>query len=420
MNGPGLNSPGPFACRRNRILLRVFGLEMEPPWEAAPGNGEGRVSLTGRIVGVACLIVALAGVGSASAASETITLTTSTVPLAGKLFKEVRVPVNSSLSVEVHTPDAAPKVNPLKRSVMKFPTDLTYNPNNRVTPVCKDSQLNEQSNLAAGVAAIVGLCPKSVIGTGTAAIYLAKVHLPETLISDPQMVIFNAGRDSKGNAKMKIYAYSKATNYGILMSGSLTPQGIQDVAIPVLSNDSATARFTLSIPGPPLEVEKPGGGTMIVKGQDPNYARAKCSTGEWVTGGTFTLGERTFPAGTDTGPEIELEATPYETTCDGKSGQARLGNAKASGPKLLKRGRSRIFRVSVRNNGTATAKDIKVTVSGSGKGQARAANIAPGKSLTIPVKVKVTGPKGKPAKLAFRISGQGTRTRAGFRGRIAG
>ena len=367
----------------------------------------------------ALLVLALPLAGTAFAASETITLTTTTTPLSGKLFKEVRVPVNSSLSVEVHTPDDAPKVNPLKRSVMKFPTDLTYNPNNKVTPVCTDSQLSDQSNLAAGVAGVVGLCPDSVVGTGTAAIYLAKVHLPETLITDPQLVIFNAGRDSNGNAKMKIYAYSKTTNVGILMSGSLTPQGIQDVFIPVLSNDSATARFTLSIPGPPLEVEKPGGGTMIVKGQDPNYARAKCSTGEWVTGGTFTLGERSYPSGTDTGPEVEIEATPYETTCDGEPGRARLGGVKVSGPKVLKRGSTKVFRLSVRNSGTATARAIKVAVSGSGQGQARVANIGPGASRSIPVKVKATGGEGKPARLVFRITGKATSARAVFHGRIS-
>jgi hypothetical protein len=265
------------------------------------------------LVSVAVLY-ALTGVGTASAANETITLTTSVTPRGGKFYKEKRTAANMSLSVQVHTPDSSPKVNPLKRAVMKFPTDLTYNPNNKLTPVCTDGMLNEQSNLAAGVAAIVAQCPKSVIGTGTAEIYLAKVHQPTALITDPQLVIFNAGRDSNGNAKMKIYAYSKATNYGILMHGSLTPKGIQDVAIPVLSNDSATAQFTLSIPGPAIQAELPGGGTKSVKGLDPNYARARCSTGQWTTGGTFTLGERAFPSGTDTGPEVVVDATPFTTS----------------------------------------------------------------------------------------------------------
>ena len=85
-----------------------------------------------------------------------------------------------------------------------------------------------------------------MIGTGTAKIYLAKVHEDSALVSDPQLVIFNAGVAKGGLAKMKIYAYSRTTNVGILMHGTVS-KGIINVFIPVLSNDSATSSF---IPGP--------------------------------------------------------------------------------------------------------------------------------------------------------------------------
>ena len=211
-------------------------------------------------VGVALLGLTISS-SAASAEGESITLKTVVKPLGGKLYKEVRVPASTSVSAQVNTPPSSPKVNPLKRAVMRFPTDLTYNPNNRKTPVCPDSALGTQSNLAAGVAATVKLCPRSVIGNGTAEIYLAKINTPAALISDPQMVIFNGGRDGNGNARMKIYAYSKSTNSGILMTGSLTRKGIQNVAIPVLSNDSGTANFVLRIPGPPMTVEDPASPT---------------------------------------------------------------------------------------------------------------------------------------------------------------
>jgi len=361
------------------------------------------------------------GATAASAQGESITLKTVVEPLGGKLYKEVRVPVSTSVSAEVITPPSSPKVSPLKRSVMRFPTDLTYNPNNKKTPVCPDSALSEQSNLAAGIAATVALCPKSVIGNGTAEIYLAKINQPAALIADPQMVIFNAGRDADGNAKMKIYAFSKSTNSGILMVGSLTPKGIQNVAIPVLSNDSATARFELRIPGPPMTVEDPASptGTSIVKGLDPDYARTRCSTGKWVNRGTFTLGERTYPAGIDTGPETVVEATPYVEQCQGITGRAQLANAKAQGPRVLRRGARKVFRVTVRNRGTATARGVNVRVSGFGRGKARAANIAPGKRRTIRVRVRATGPKGRSGRLVFRVSGKGTGIRTATRVSIA-
>lgn len=363
------------------------------------------------------VLLCLSARSAAMAANETITLSTSVTPLKGQLYREKRVAASMSLSVEVHTPDSSPLVNPLKRSVMKFPKDLTYNPNNRLTPVCSDDVLNEQSNLAAGVAAIVDLCPRSVIGTGTAEIYLAKLHKPSALIADPQLVIFNAGRDSRGNAKMKIYAFSQKTNYGILMYGSLTKKGIQDVSIPVLSNDSATAKFTLSIPGPPLHVTV-GGRTRTIQGLDPNYARARCSTGTWTTGGTFTLGERSFPSGANVGPDTTVEATPFTTSCFGKVGHARLTGARVHGPRQLRQGSMRIFKVRVRNTGTATARRVKVTASGSGRGQASTGNIAPGGTRWIPVKVLVAGRKGTRAQIVFRIRANGTTARVVSRGRI--
>lgn len=357
----------------------------------------------------------------AAAEGETISLKTVVKPLGGKLFKEVRVPASTSVSAQVDTPAASPKVRPLKRTVMRFPTDLTYNPNNSKTPICPDSALSAQSNLAAGIAATVALCPRSVIGNGTAEIYLAKIHIPAALITDPQMVIFNAGRDSNGNAKMKIYGFSKSTNSGILMEGSLTPQGIQNVAIPVLSNDSATANFVLRIPGPPMIVEDPASptGTSIVKGLDPAYARTRCSTGKWVNRGTFTLGERSYPAGTDTGPETMVEAAPYTEYCKGLPGRPRLSNAKAKGPVVLRPGARSVYQVTVRNRGTATARNVKVMARGSGKGQAATSQIAPGTRRTIKVPVRATGRKGRTGRIEFRVTGKGTGVRTALQVRIA-
>jgi hypothetical protein len=273
-----------------------------------------------RIAGLVCLacLPALLGVvnlGTASAANETISIKTAVVPTHGKIFKRRSVPAKMQLSVEVHTPSTSPKANPLKRAVVQFPRDLSFNPNNRRTPVCSDKALSNQSNLSAGTAAAVAACPKSVIGTGTAKILLAKVNSPSALVTDPQLVIFNAGKDKRGQAKLKIYAFSAKTNVGILMHGTLSRKGVINVFVPVLSNDSATASFVLAIPGPGLKV-----GNKKVKGRDPNYARIRCSKGKWVTRGTFTLGERTFPAGTPTGPSTVVKAKPYTAKCHGARG----------------------------------------------------------------------------------------------------
>lgn len=253
--------------------------------------------------------------GTASAANETIALKTTVVPTKGKVYKKRSVPAKMQLSVNVSTPASSPKMNPLKRAVVQFPRGMSFNPNNRLTPVCSDKRLGNTSNLAAGIAGVAALCPKSIIGTGTAQIYLAKVVSAGTLIKDPQLLIFNAGKDKRGNAKIKIYAYSKYTNVGVLMRGSLTPGGVINVAIPVLSNDSATSTFVLSIPGPAI---KDGGKSF--RGRDPRYARIKCPTGKWVSRGTFTLGERAYPSGTPTGPSSTVKTKPSTVKCHGLRG----------------------------------------------------------------------------------------------------
>jgi hypothetical protein len=268
-------------------------------------------------IGLACLpaLFALANAGTASAAGEAISVKTAVTPLHGKIFKHRRVPARMRLSMQLHTPASSPKVIPLKRAVIRFPRDLTFKPNNRRTPVCTDKRLSESSNLSAGVAATVKQCPRSVIGTGTAKIYLAKVNKPTALVSDPQLVMFNAGKNKKGNAKLKIYAYSKTTNVGILMRGALNRKSVINVAVPVLSNDSATANFVLAIPGSGIKADG-----RKIKGRDPKYARIRCSAGKWVTRGTFTLGERTYPSGTPIGPSTVVKAAPYAKRCHGARG----------------------------------------------------------------------------------------------------
>ena len=366
-----------------------------------------------RIAVPTVLVGLLALAGTASAANEAITLETSLTPRSGSLFREMRVPVNSTVRVQVQAPPSSPKILPLKRATLTFSRDMTYNPNNQRTPICPDRRLSSQSNLAAGVAAVVDLCPRSVIGTGTANIFLAKVNHPNALIDDPQLVIFNAGRDSNGNAQMKIYGYSEATHSGVLMEGSLAPNGVQDVFVPVLSNDSAVSNFVLNIPGNGIQTADPAapGGMRTVRGLDPEYVRARCSGGHWTTRGQFTLGERTYPAGISIGPDSIVSSAPFTDHCQGLAGRARIGQVRVNGPARLTRGSRPAFRVTVRNSGTATARNVRIQVSGGGRGQVRAANIAPRSGRTVRVRVRVTGRRGSRARLVFQIRANGASRR---------
>ena len=354
-----------------------------------------------RIVGLVCLacvpaLVGVVGAGPASAADETINLRTVVVPAHGKVFKRRSVPAKMQLSATVNTPASSLKVNPLKRAIIQFPKGLTFHPNNRKTPVCSDKALSETSNLAAGPAGIVELCPKSVIGTGTAKIYLAKVHEDSALVSDPQLVIFNAGVAKGGLAKMKIYAYSRTTNVGILMHGTVSKKGIINVFIPVLSNDSAVKYFQLNIPGGQLDREDIN---VHVHGLDPNYVQAKCASSPLKTNAVFELGERSYPSGTPTGPTTTVTSPQTTQDCVGKAGTPKLGFNKVNGPSAVKNGKTGSYKVTIKNPGTATVKNVVVTNNRGGK--TKAGNIAPGKTKTVSVKAKIKGKKGKKVAVKF-------------------
>ena len=113
------------------------------------------------------------------------------VPAHGKVFRTPqRAGKNAALGNGQHP---ASSLRSILRSGRSSLREADLHPNNRKTPVCSDKALSETSNLAAGPAGIVELCPKSVIGTGTAKIYPAKVYEDSALVSDPQLVIFSAG-----------------------------------------------------------------------------------------------------------------------------------------------------------------------------------------------------------------------------------
>lgn len=354
----------------------------------------------------------------ASAAGESISIQTSMVPFGGKLYRELPVPVNSRLEVNVAVPETQSTVLPMKRATIKFDTDMTYNPRNRVTPACPDSKIGQNTNLGLGVALVVDLCPRSVIGTGSAIIYLAKQKT--AVLSDPQMVIFNAGRDRHGNPKLKIYGYSKGTGAGLLMEGSLTRRGIQDVPIGVLSYDSGVGNFVFDLPGngmPVEDVNSPGG-IRMVRGLDRRYVQARCSDNLWTTGGDFILGERDPATGADIGPDTLVSAAAFNDPCRGIKGRARLSRVSLKGWKSGKRHRRITYRVRVANRGTATARRVRIMVSGAARGRFKRANIAPRTSRTMVVRPRITAAAGRRARVVLKVRASKTQVRFSTRVRV--
>ena len=330
-------------------------------------------------------LASIAFVSTARAGNETIGLSLAAKPTSGPLFKEVHRPLSASLTVKVSNPETESTILPLKQANVTFPADMGFFPDPKKTPVCPDSELSNTSNLAAGIPAVVALCPKSVVGTGTSTVQLAQSKEAFATVTDPQLIIFNAGRNKSGRPKIKIYGFSKTVNSGLLMQGVLARNGELKVEIGVLPFDSSVSEFTLGIPGEVIEVPNPGSGqgASRYQGLDPAYLRGKCSTGDWRASGEFLLGARAFPSGIPLGDDFLIASNSFNLPCDGRAGRANLKIRRISGPRQVAPGKKARFLLKVANPGTATARRVRLKATGLVKGSRNLAKLAPGQTRQI-------------------------------------
>lgn len=343
----------------------------------------------------------------------------------GSLYQGGAVPANWSLDVGITQPWSSGDVKnimPLKNIRAKMPTDLTFNPDPKM-PVCGPDKIGPPPiNMSVTPQTVIARCPKSVIGNGTADLYLyhknttGKPSLSKADDTPAVLIVFNGGRNAQGRPVIKIYGYSKATSAGIYMESPLEADGTLSVDVPRLTGDAGVGRFDLNIPGStPIRYNYKSVPESV--GQDRNYAQAKCSTGSWTVDTEFTLGYRDpngNPSDSSSGiivppaqpdPNVLLDSPRLTLPCVGKPGKpapakAKIGKVTVKGAGKAKRGKKVTYRVTVRNTGGAAAKGVKVVAKGKGaKGSANGGTIAAGKSKTVKVKVKFTK-KGK-SKVTF-------------------
>lgn len=333
----------------------------------------------------------------------------------GTLYQGGVVPADWSMFATVTEPyldlPGGQDIFPLNEIRLKLPTDMSFNPDPKMA-VCTDAMIGPNTNMSQPPVDIIKLCPKSVIGNGTAHMYLAHKNLPGGPgLKDPVLIVYNAGFQN-GQPKIKVHGYSKGTGVGIFIQGVLQKDGTLILQIPQLSSDSAVGYINLNIPGPkPVMFNYKSVPESV--GQDPNYLRAKCSTGTWNMGAEFVLGTRD----TNSQPisdRYPVDAPPFSTTCEGTpgnppnvgGGKAKIGKVTVKGAGKAKRGKNVTYRVTVRNAGKGVAKNVRVTAKGKGaKGSGRIGKIPAGKSKTVRVKVKFTK-KGK-SKVTFTATAKG-------------
>jgi hypothetical protein len=264
----------------------------------------------------------------------------------------------------------------MKRINVSFPVEMSFNPNPRM-PVCPDSDVGPPPVfLSAPPDTIISRCPDSVLGNGTAVLYVGRGNNENAKLLDPVLVIFNGGRKPDGTPRIKVYGYSERLNTGIYLEGALD-RNVLGVDIGQLPGDSAVGLFDLNIPGEASPFTNR-------RGRDPAFVRTTCADGSWEASAAFTLGTRDT-GGNPTSPDSIVQAPPVTVPCQGAAGVTRLAVArvKQSGRRL---------KVTLRNTGTASASGFRIRLARSGRGRSwRVPVIRPGDSLDVYVPRQAKG-----------------------------
>lgn len=303
-------------------------------------------------------------------------------PIGGKLFREVRRPVDWRVEVRITAPwPQFPKVRPVKRITAAFPGEMEFVPA-RGLPACPDPLLDASSGtLGIPVEEMIKKCPDSLIGNGRARLYLAKNNGPEgTNLNKSELVIFYGGRNPNGTPRLKVYGFDAEVSAGVYMEGRWE-NNVLDVGIPQLPFDTSTGFFELSIPG-----RNTGFPSRV--GRDPGFVRASCPDGLWEGTSEFLLGERDS-SGLPFGEDVVIRAPDFRSDCEGLPGTPSLKLESTLGSKSV--GRLSRVRLVVRNPGTATARNVRIRVTGGAVARASAipaiGKLAPGAARTVQSRV---------------------------------
>ena len=343
----------------------------------------------------------------ASASGESAEMRFEMSPRSGSFFKEAYRPANWNVGVTISTAD--PEILPMKKADLSLPArgEMTFNPSSKM-PVCPDSKVGPPpTNVSVPVDEIVRRCGSSIIGNGTATFVLNRNNLNPAAKLNGYILVLNGGKVN-GNPKLKVYAFSYDTGVGIYTGATLTPEGKLVFEIPQLTSDSSVSELKLNIPGRTQQFNLPTQGITITLpgGKDTNYAQARCTGSAWAYSGAFDLGRRDS-GGNPIGPTTTVTDSG-SVACVGQAGAPKLTSVKAQGPRTLPKGGAKVYRVTVRNGGTALATGVKVRASGRWikPASGQIGNIPAGQSRTVKVRVGLTrqARKGKKTAIVFKAT----------------
>ncbi len=337
------------------------------------------------------LTFAMALPASAIAGEQQVDASFKLEPLSGQFEVSGFKPSSWTVENSVSTVDPLePVILPSKVIDLTLPpADVRFSPGNM--PVCPDSQVGPPpTDLSQPVPTIVARCADSVLGNGTAKFVLNRNNLSPQAVLDGVMVAFNGGVQN-GSSLVKVYAYSYDTGVAIYTEAALQSDGSLVFNVPQLTSDSSVSALNLAIPGEEQTLTDwgPGSETVVLpRGVKKNYVLGRCSTGQLPWSADFTFGTRDTDD-TPTSPDTFASDSGVESCTGVAGGKAKLGNVKVKGSKKAKRGKTTTYTVRIKNTGGATAKGVKVKMSGKGvNAKGNAGNIPAGKTKTVKLKAK--------------------------------
>jgi hypothetical protein len=353
------------------------------------------------VVGIASVVAILPSMQArASEPGEVAFSTLEMSPIGGKLYREARVPVEWRVQAEISAPfPEVPKVRPIKTITAAFPSEMAFAPAPDLS-ICPDRILSPSaSSLGVPAAEMIRKCPLALIGNGRAKLYLAANNSASgPQLENTELVIFYGGRSASGTARLKVYGFDPEVNAGVYMEGTWT-DNVLEVSIPKLPFGTSTGFFELAIPGR-------NNGFPSRVGRDPGFVRANCPNGFWAGTSEFLLGDR-LDSGEPSGEEALVRAPDFRSDCVGLDGKAALRLTTPGGSKPV--GRRASLSVLVTNPGTATARDIRLRVSGKGVRQSTplptVSSLAPGASRRV--KARVSFVRTGPIKIEISALGSG-------------
>ena len=98
-----------------------------------------------------------------------------------------------------------------------------------------------------------------------------------------------------------------------------------------------------------------------VHGLDPNYVQAKCASSPLKTNAVFRARRAFLPSSTPDRPDDHRHLAADHPGLRRQGRYPELGFNKVNGPSAVKNGKTGSYKVTIKNPGTATVKNVVVT-----------------------------------------------------------